>query len=55
MKQVLLKIILNFLWWFRGLFHYGKLPYFNCDKNTTAQSICCKTEELYRFLDCYKK
>ena len=69
--QTLLKIILCFLHWFRGLFHYGKIPYINCDecyinkrgervyKNkklvSIAQSICWNTEQLYRFLSCYKK
>ena len=66
MKRFILKITLIFLHWFRGLFHYGTLPYFNCDtrlKNgkdkklifivEIAQSICSKTEELYRKLDGY--
>ena len=66
MKRFILKITLIFLHWFRGLFHYGTLPYFNCDtrlKNgkdkklifivEIAQSICSKTVELYRKLDLY--
>tara|TARA_R100000655_G_scaffold103521_1_gene150037 strand:+ start:319 stop:558 length:240 start_codon:yes stop_codon:yes gene_type:complete len=66
--KILLKITLNFLFWFRGLFHYGTIPYFNCyehykkngcriKKNKKlikiAQAICWKTEQLYRFLDDY--
>ena len=68
--QILLKIILYFLWQFRRLFHHGKIPYFNCNEHyekngckieknkkliKIAQAICWKTEEFYRFLDCYKR